>query len=76
MKIMVEEDLELLSTVPEAYKQYLRERRQRECFSIVDRACWYDSLTYEQKQEVQVWRNAWLNVTETYVIPTKPIWIK
>ena len=76
MRRMTEEDLELLSTVPEAHKQYLRERREIECFAIADRACWYDSLTNEQKKEVQMWRNAWLDVTQTLIIPTKPSWIK
>lgn len=53
----------------------LREQRQTECFDICDRACWYDTLTQEQKDEVKQWRNEWLEVTETRVIPTKPSFI-
>ena len=53
----------------------LRERRKTECFSICDRACWYHSLTQEQQTEVQVWRKAWLDVTDTLVVPEMPDWI-
>jgi hypothetical protein len=76
MERLTEENLDLLDTVPESKKQYFRERRQIECFNIADRAAWYDGLTAEQKQEVQAWRKAWLDVTETMIIPTKPSWIK
>ena len=53
----------------------LRERRRTECFSVCDRACWYDALTQEQKAEVQAWRRAWLDVTDTLIIPDMPDWI-
>ena len=54
----------------------LRDIRQVECFSIINRGqLWYDNLTYAQKQELKVWYNAWLDVTETRVIPTKPKWL-
>lgn len=56
--------------------EVLRERRQRECFSIIDRSkLWYDRLTKEQLAELQAWYNAWLNVTETMQIPEKPSWL-
>lgn len=54
-------------------------RRQREvvCFSIINRGqLWYDTLTETQKIELREWYVAWLNVTETLVVPTKPKWIK
>lgn len=55
----------------------LRLMREDECFSYIDRSrLWYDSLSSEQYQELQEWYNAWLNVTETKVIPTKPSWLK
>ena len=60
----------------EAQKTELRERRQKECFSIVDRSkLWYDSLTSDQLKELQDWYNAWLIVTETMVVPAKPEWL-
>ena len=55
----------------------LRCRREIECFSIINRGqCWYNTLTEQQKLELQVWYQAWLDVTETLVEPTKPTWLK
>lgn len=56
----------------EARNAQLRTLRQKVCFDICDRAAWYDGLTDTQKAEVQAWRKAWLNVTETLVIPAAP----
>lgn len=54
-----------------------REERERECFSIINRgALWYERLTSEQKAELQVWYQAWLDVTETKQQPKKPIWLE
>lgn len=54
----------------------LRERRQTECFEYVDRgALWYDTLTAEQLIELGYFYRAWLNVTETKVVPEKPTWL-
>ncbi|MBR2385235.1 MAG: hypothetical protein IKA99_06500 [Clostridia bacterium] len=54
----------------------LRELRTKECFPIVNRGkLWYDCLTAEQISELNDWYFAWLNVTETKVIPTKPEWL-
>lgn len=55
----------------------LREQREIECFSIINRGkLWYDKLTEEQVQELNTWYQAWLDVTETKVIPIKPSWLK
>ena len=62
--------------ISEVTKQKIRAWREKNCFPIVDRAAWYDSLTKEQKAEVQKWRKACLDATETGVIPAKPSWIK
>lgn len=54
----------------------IRIRRQAECFSVIDRSqLWYNSLTNEQKAELQEWYEAWLIAPDTLVIPTKPDWI-
>ena len=34
-------------------KNGLRTLRETECFKYVDRAAWYDGLTYEEKQKAQ-----------------------
>ena len=57
--------------------QELRARRELECFSIVNRGqAWYDLLSEDQRIELSNWYQAWLNVTETMVVPEKPLWIK
>ena len=55
----------------------LRIRREEECFPVINRGkLWYDSLTDVQIIELRHWYNAWLDVTETKVIPTKPNWLR
>ena len=57
--------------------QNLRQQREQECFSIINRGkLWYDNLTEEQLIELNTWYNAWLDVTETKVMPERPSWIK
>lgn len=57
--------------------QELRNKREAECFSIINRgALWYNTLTEEQFVELQKWYEQWLNVTLTRWIPEKPSWIK
>lgn len=54
----------------------LRNQREVECFPIINRGkLWYDNLTTEQVTELDEWYNAWLDVTETKVIPNKPNWL-
>ena len=58
-------------------KNNLRERREVECFSIINRGqLWYDNLTQEQIAELDVWYNDWLNVTITLEEPKKLSWLK
>ena len=60
----------------EAELAILRERREKECFSVVNRGwIWYSSLTLAQWRELRTWYLAWLNVTETKEIPERPSWI-
>ena len=52
----------------------LRERRKVECFNIIDNKSilWWNSLSKEDETEVKQWYSAWLNVTNTKVIPELP----
>lgn len=60
----------------EEKKEMLRNIREVECFSIINRGLlWYETLTYSQKQELNEWYRDWLNVTETLIEPTKPEWL-
>ena len=54
----------------------LRHQRDSECFSVINRGqMWYAALTELQKQELQTWYQAWLDVTETKIVPKKPDWL-
>ncbi len=61
----------------------LRQRREQECFSIINQnfiidgksVSWFDTLTDEQKQEANIWVQSWRDVTETKIVPEKPKWL-
>lgn len=54
----------------------LRIMREHQCFPIINRGqLWYNTLTEKQKTELNAWYHAWLDVTETNIIPTKPSWL-
>lgn len=56
--------------------EYLRAKREIECFSIINRGkLWYDTLTPEQLEELQTWYLLWLDVTITLIEPTRPEWL-
>lgn len=65
------------SNAEEKELSQLRVRRASECFSVIDRSIlWHNRLTEEQKTELNVWYQAWLDVTETKVVPEKPAWLE
>lgn len=54
----------------------LRIRREEECFPVINRGqLWYDTLDNIQKEELRFWYQDWLDVTETKIIPEKPLWL-
>lgn len=54
----------------------LRLQREIECFPVINRGqLWYESLSENQVAELQLWYQAWLDVTETLVIPERPVWL-
>lgn len=60
----------------EAEKEDLRTRREKECFSVINRGqLWYEGISIAQMLELRQWYKAWLNVTETMVVPDKPSWL-
>ena len=62
--------------ISEQQKKVIRQRRLRECFQIVNRGqLWYNCLTLEQRSELNGWYHAWLNATETGIIPAPPGWL-
>lgn len=59
-----------------AQKDEIRARREKECFSYINRGTlWYNKLTPEQDAELQTWYDAWLEAPETLVIPKKLEWL-
>ena len=55
---------------------YLRSQRDKACLPYVNRGeLWYSKLTAEQRDELDVWYQAWLDVTNTRVIPEAPAWL-
>lgn len=55
----------------------LRVEREVQCFQVINRGqLWYDNLTEQQKNELDNWYKAWLDVTVTRIIPIKPSWLK
>ena len=54
----------------------LRRKRDKVCFPYVNRGyLWYSKLTDDQKEQLNEWYQAWLDVTETKVVPTAPEWL-
>lgn len=61
----------------EAAKTGLRYRREEECFPIINRGSfWHETLSADQVSELRQWYKAWLDVTDTLIIPEKPNWLK
>jgi len=57
--------------------EHLRNIREFLCFRYVNRGgLWYDLLTEAEKTELMTWYIAWLEITETKVVPTEPSWLK
>lgn len=56
--------------------QQLRQRREMECFPVINRGqLWYNNLTDWQKESLQQWYEAWLNVTQTLQPPEYLGWL-
>ena len=61
----------------EAENAQLRVERDAECFSVINRGqLWYEGVSIAQLLELRQWYKAWLNVTETMVVPEKPAWLE
>lgn len=61
----------------ESQKAEFRLRREKECFSVINRGqLWYEGVSITQLLELRQWYKAWLNVTETMVVPEKPAWLE
>ena len=71
------DDKQAIVVKDENEKELLRVRRLKECFPIINRGdMWYKTLSEEQEKELNVWYKAWLDVTETKIVPNMPSWLK
>ena len=53
-----------------------RSQRAKICFPVINRGeLWYSKLSTEQKEELSAWYQAWLDVTETKIVPETPLWL-
>lgn len=67
----------LIPRTVEEQKEIIRRLRANRVFPIINRSnFWYNTLTETQKQELQTWYQAWLDATETLVLPDRPSWLK
>lgn len=76
-----EDILYLVPLTNEEIIEQLREQREIECFSIINRGqLWYNTLTTEQVNELNQWYMAWLDLPNNYntnkTIPQKPSWLR
>nr|DAJ09945.1 MAG TPA: Protein of unknown function (DUF2977) [Caudoviricetes sp.] len=54
----------------------IRLLREQECFPVINRGLlWYETLTVKQKLELTKWYQAWLDATNTGVMPKKLAWL-
>ena len=71
------EELEIFEAITSPYTDALRFAREWECFQLMNRSpLWFMSLSTEKQEELKKWYQAWLDVTETGVVPTKPDWLE
>jgi|GEM_PF-3588512 len=66
----------------EQQKEKLREQRKTECFEYWNRQWIIEpepnkphQVTQKQFDEMELWYENWLNVTDTMVTPTRPTWL-
>ena len=73
---LVFDDAQAAAEQAEAAKAAYRQRRQTECFPVINRGqLWYDTLSEGQLSELKNWYQAWLDGTNTQTIPEKPEWL-
>jgi len=57
-------------------KNILRRLRKNRVFPIINRSqIWFNSLTEEQKEDLQTWYKEWLDAPKNLKIPDRPSWL-
>lgn len=74
-KLILDEN-KLVESKNSAIIEGYRFLRKQECFPIINRGIlWYERLTPEQKEELNLWYQNWLDITITKEVPIKPNWL-
>ena len=74
--VLVKDDEKVSAEAQELQKSILRERREKECFPVINRGyLWYSGLNLKQWLELKKWYLSWLNVTDTFTVPDRPDWL-
>ena len=74
--VLIKDEEKVSKETQELQKVVLRERREKECFPVINRGyLWYLTLNLRQWVELKKWYLAWLNVTETFTVPERPDWL-
>lgn len=74
--VLVKNEDKQMEIDEEAKLHDLRLQREKVCYPVINRGeLWYSRLTVDQKEELDAWYQAWLDVTETRVVPEKPEWL-
>ena len=70
----MKEPMRDMTQAPEIALWKLREMRGKECFALVDgkSPLFWKRYNEEQEAQLDIWHQAWLDVTKTGVIPQKP----
>lgn len=54
----------------------IRARRERECYSIINRGqLWYEGISLARLVELRQWYRAWLDAPATLTIRDRPAWL-
>lgn len=73
----IKDEVAYEESVKERQRENIRYTRETDVFPIINRGgIWYDTLTEQEKSDLMNWYQAWLDATETLVIPEKPSWLK
>ena len=60
----------------EANKNVIRARRERECYSVINRGqLWYEGISLARLAELRQWYKAWRDAPATLIIPDRPAWL-
>lgn len=77
--IVIENDKLKVDVTPrpiDEQKNIIRRLRKNRVFPIINRSqMWFNSLSEQQKQDIQIWYQQWLDAPNTLIMPKRPNWL-